>query len=264
MQKIYLTVFFIFLLVWQASAQPGKTNNAYQDGELLTYRVYYSSPLGDFTAGTAKMKVEDLKSGNKELFHLTGTGSTKGFFDWFFKVRDRFDSYINKQTLLPEKFIRHTNEGSYHFEDEVNFDRKANLAFSSRDTTAIPTDVQDIISSIYFLRTLSVDVFDKDSLYYVSFFLDDSVYNTVIRFVAKGLVQTKWGKIPCIQVSPTLLTGNVFSDKYGMSVWVTDDENKIPIYAESKIIVGSVRMELIDFEGLKHPFIEAVKRKRGD
>ena len=79
-----------------------------------------------------------------------------------------------------------------------------------------------------------------------------SVFSWMIRFIirlsnllARGMVKTRWGKIPCIKVAPTLLTGNVFSDKYGMSVWVTDDENKIPIFAESKIIVGSVKMELI-------------------
>lgn len=262
MQKISFTALLIILLSWQVSGQQARVNNAYKDGEVLTYRVYYSSPIGDFTAGTAVLKVENFKTGDTELFHAIGTGSTKGFFDWFFKVRDRFDSYIDKQTLLPEKFIRNTNEGSYHIEDEVDFDRKANIAISTRDTTPIPGDVQDIISSIYFLRTLSVDVFNEDSLYYINFFLDDSVYNTVIKFVTRGLVQTKWGSIPCIKVAPSLLTGNVFSDKYGMSVWVTDDENKIPIFAESKIIVGSVKMELIDYKGLKSPFVEAVKKKR--
>ena len=245
---------------WSLSAQQIKVNKAYIAGEKLTYRVYYSSPLGDFTAGTATMEVEELKSGNTDMFHLIGTGSTKGFFDWFFKVRDRFDSYVLKQTLLPQKFIRHTNEGSFHFEDEVNFDRNTNLAMSSRDTTSIPHDVHDIISSVYYLRTLDLDVFGDDSLYYISFFLDDSVYSSVLKFIMKGKVETRWGKIPCIKVAPSLVTGNVFSDKYGMSVWVTDDDNKIPIFAESKIIVGSVRMELIDYEGLKNPFVEPIRK----
>lgn len=261
MKKQYLSVIFIFFLSCPLTAQqPARVNNAYKAGEKLTYRVYYSSPLGDFTAGTATMEVEELKSGSTDMFHLIGIGSTKGFFDWFFKVRDRFDSYVVKQTLLPKKFIRHTNEGSFHFEDEVDFDRVNNLAYSSRDTTPIPADVHDIISSVYYLRTLSVDVFNKDSLYYISFFLDDSVYHSVLKFVMRGKVETKWGKIPCIKVAPSLVTGNVFSDKYGMSVWVTDDDNKIPIFAESKIIVGSVRMELIEYEGLKNPFVEPLRK----
>ena len=73
------------------------------------------------------MKLKILKEETQRLFHLTGTGSTKGFFDWFFKVRDRFDSYIDKEDFIPEKFIRHTNEGSYHFEDEVDFNEKKTL-----------------------------------------------------------------------------------------------------------------------------------------
>jgi hypothetical protein len=264
MIKNYLTGIFIFLLSSTVMAQQNKVNNAYHAGEKLTYRVYYSSPIGDFTAGTAIMQAEEIIRGNTEMFHLIGTGSTKGFFDWFFKVRDRFDSYVAKQSLLPEKFIRHTNEGTFHFEDEVNFDRKSNLAYSSRDTTPIQADIHDIISSVYYLRTLSLDAFDEDSLYYISFFLDDSVYHSVLKFVMKGKVETRWGKIPCIKVAPSLVTGSVFSDKYGMSVWVTDDDNKIPIFAESKIIVGSVKMELIEYEGLKNPFIEAFNKKIGE
>ena len=262
MQKIYLTALFFFLSVWQVSAQKTQVNNAYQAGELLTYRVYYSSALGDFTAGTAIVKVEDFKKGNTDMFHVIGTGSTKGFFDWFFKVRDRFDSYIVKQTLLPDKFLRFTNEGSFHFEDEVEFNRKENLAYSSRDTVRTPPDVHDIVSSIFFLRTLSLDDFDQDSMYYISFFLDDSVYNSAIRYVGKGVLETRQGSIPCIKVAPRMATGTVFSEKYPMLVWITDDENKIPVFAESKIIVGSVKMELIKYEGLKHPFIEPIKKKR--
>ena len=264
MKKKYLAGIFFFLLSCTVVAQQSKENNAFQGGEELTYRVYYSSPLGDFTAGTAVMKAEDFRSANTDMFHLIGTGSTKGFFDWFFKVRDRFDSYIVKQTMLPEKFIRHTNEGSYHFEDEVDFDRKNLEAISLRDTTPIPAGVQDIISSIYYLRTLTLDVFNEDSLYYINFFLDDSVYHSVLKFVEKGLVDTRFGKIPCFKVAPKLVTGNVFSDQYSMSVWITDDDNKIPIFAESKIIVGSVKMELIEYKGLKNPFVEAVKKKKGN
>jgi hypothetical protein len=112
------------------------------------------------------------------------------------------------------------------------------------------------------LRTLDVDVFDRDSMYKISFFLDDSVYNSAVHYLGKGTYESIWGYLPTIAVAPRMATGTVFSEEYPMKVWITDDQNKIPVFAESKIIIGTVKMELVEYQGLKHPFIEPLKVKR--
>ena len=111
------------------------------------------------------------------------------------------------------------------------------------------------------MRTLSVEDFGPDSIYRLNFHLDDSVYQSVIKYEGKVVVETKWGWLPCLKIIPMLVLGEVFSDKYPMTVWITDDENHVPVLAESEIIVGSVRIELIDFDGLKNPFIEPLTRE---
>lgn len=237
-------------------AQEGIENNAFQGGEELKYRVFYSSSLGNLTAGEAILKVEEWKESNstenRSFFHITGLGNSKGFFDWFYKVRDRFETHIDQETLLPYMFVRRTREGKYKYDDDVFFDRENLLAKSRREVKSIPKDVHDIISSLYYLRALSLDDFADDSTYRLSFYLDDSLYYTTIKYISKGRMKTSWGWVDCLKFSPKVATGEVFSDEYPMAVWVTDDENHLPISAESKVVVGSIRMELIEFSGLKN------------
>lgn len=243
-------------------SQKSINNNAFESGELLEYEVSYSSAFGDFAAGKAWVSTNEwIDEDGNSGFHITGTGETNNFFDIFYKVVDRFESKVNKGSLLPIHFIRNTKEGNYIFDDTVYFNRIVDTAFTLRDKIPIPDNVHDIVSAVFHMRTLSVKDFGDDSAYYFNFYLDDSIYNSVIKYEGKGIVETKWGWLPCLMVKPMLATGEVFTNKYPMYVWVTDDENHIPVMAESEIIVGSVRMELRDYKGLKNPFISALTRK---
>lgn len=262
----WLFILFLYFVSAFAFGQK-KQNNAFASGEELKYRVYYSSSLGKLTAGEAILKVDQWKernsANNKTIYHVTGIGNSKGFFDWFYKVRDRFESHIDKETLLPYMFVRRTREGKFNYDDDVFFDRDNLEARSRRETKPIPNDVHDIISALYYLRSLSLDDFGNDSVYGLHFYLDDSLYFTQIKFISRGQMKTQWGWINCLKFSPKVAKGEVFSDEYPMSVWVTDDENHLPILAESKIIVGSVRMELIEFNGLNNkPKFYLEKRKQ--
>lgn len=255
---------FLFLSVMLLQAQDAVVNNAFKVGEHLKYRVYYHSSLGNFTAGEAVIDVEKWEEAPKNLpnnyYKITGLGNSKGFFDLFFKVRDRFESYVDTQTLLPYYFVRRTREGKYKYDDEVTFDRHRGRAISRRKVKPVTDDVHDLVSAVFFMRTLDVADFDADSNYYLNFYLDDSLYQSVIKFKGRALIQTDWGMLPCLEIAPLMATGEVFSDKYPMSVWVTDDENHLPVLAESAVAVGSVRMELEAFENLRNPFIgEAMK-----
>lgn len=239
-------------------------NNAFKVGEQLKYRVFYHSSLGNFTAGEAIIEVKNWEEAPKNLpnnyYKIIGLGNSKGLFDLFFKVRDRFESYVDTQSLLPYYFVRRTREGKFKYDDEVTFDRQRGRAISRRNVKPITDDVHDLVSALFFMRTLDVADFDADSNYYLNFYLDDSLYQSVIKFKGRALIQTKWGMLPCLEIAPLMATGEVFSEKYPMSVWVTDDENHLPVLAESAVVVGSVRMELETFENLRNPFIgEATK-----
>ena len=263
MKMVYFILGVILLFVRTGlSAQDTILNHAFKTGERLEYRVYYHSGIGNVTAGEAILSVKEWKELNTEenrtVFHLLGEGNSSGVFNFFFKVRDKFQSYTDQQTLLPYVFLRETREGKFEKDDKVVFNRETLEARSTRKTKKIPANVHDVISAIYYMRTFKVSDFDADSMFYLNFFLDDSVYTSAIKFKGTGILKTKWGKIKCLKIAPMMATGDVFADKYPMFVWVSDDENHVPILAESEVIVGSVKMELIEYSGLVKPlkFIE--------
>lgn len=230
-------------------------NHAFKAGEYLKYRVYYSSSLGNLTAGEAILTVgkhEYKDAGQtRNIYRITGVGNSKGMFNWFYKVRDKFETFANKKTLLPYVFIRKTREGNYRQNDMVVFDREKDVAVTNhKDTTEIHDGVHDFVSALYFMRTLNVDDFDADSMYYIDFFLDDSVYTSAVKYRGKSEVHTQWGTITCLKIAPMMASGEVFAESYPMLVYVSDDGNHVPMLAESKVIVGSIKMELIEYDGL--------------
>ena len=261
MSRFISSISLIFLLCLNLYSQEKVINDAFGPGESLKYKVTYHSFLGNFDAGKAEVSVNKSVLEGKPVFHIVGKGETNNFFDVFYKVRDQFESKVDTTTLLPYYYLRSTKEGDYNFNDAVVFDRSENVATSSRNSMEIPNDVHDIVSAVFYMRTLSVEDFGSDSLFHVNFYLDDSVYSSVILFEGKGIVETKWGWLRCLKVKPMLVEGEVFSEKYPMTVWVTDDQNHIPVLGESEIIVGKVRMELTDYDGLKTPFQKPLSKK---
>lgn len=260
--KIALILFSI-LSVAVASAQgyPYREieNNAWQSGEKLKYKVYYESLLtGKVNAGTATLEVKNSNRSfyGRDVYHIVGLGKSNRAFDFFFKVRDRFESYVDKQGIFPHLFIRRTLEGNYRKEDDVIFDHK-NLKATSRDTTKkISRYIQDIVSASYYARTLSADTLKEGDNISVNFFLDDSAYVSVIQFQGRQIVETELGKFRCLAFKPMVVTGEVFGNPYPMTLWITDDENKLPVLLKSAVIVGSVKIELIKYSNLRNP-IEA-------
>jgi len=234
-------------------------NDCFQVGEKLKFKVYYDSFItGKVNAGTATLEVKNTnrRFNKREVYHIVGIGKSNPAFDMFFKVRDRFESYIDKEALIPHLFIRRTKEGGYVMHDDVYFDHENGLAKSTRTTRKVAPDIQDIISAAFYLRTFDFSDAEEGQNYKVDFYLDDSAYVSVIQFVGRELVETQLGVFNCLAFRPMVATGEVFSNPYPMKLWVTDDENKLPVLGKSEVIVGSVKMELIKFSGLRHP-IEA-------
>lgn len=239
-------------------------NNAFEPGEKLRYRVFYESLLtGQVNAGIAEIEVLETnkKFDNREVYHIVGTGRSNRAFDLFFKVRDRFESFLDKEALAPHFFIRRTKEGGYVRDDDVYFDHRKATAKSRRDTSVITPYVQDIISAAFYARTLNADTLKVGDNISINFFLDDSLYISVIQFQGRQMVETELGIFRCLTFKPMVATGEVFSNPYPMTLWITDDENKIPVLAKSAVIVGSVKMELIRYRNLKNP-IESWVRQR--
>lgn len=268
--KTKMTVILILICNLSFASAQGRVvkNQAFQRGETLKYKAYYDAILtGQVVAGTCtfQIKDEDKKINNRSTFHVEVLGKTKGAFNWFFKVIDRYESYIDVETLAPWLFIRRVNEGGYIINQDVTFNQAKSLAYFqdySKNRTAnvsTPSYVQDIVSAIYYCRTFDVSNMNNNEEFRVKFLLGDTVYSTKVVLVGKETVNIGIGKIRCLKIKPEVLTGSVFKDPYPVTLWVTDDKNMIPVLAESEILVGKVKMELIEYSGLRNPFTAMIK-----
>ncbi|MDD2411652.1 MAG: DUF3108 domain-containing protein [Bacteroidales bacterium] len=257
MKNIRLILLVSFLMGGFLSAQSFRKidNKAFARGEKLRYRVYYDSFLtGKVTAGEATVEVKkDAKIiGGRQAYHIEALGWSKGAFNFFFKVNNRYESFVDEQALIPWLFIRRTREGGYDVNDDVTFDHYKGLAISRQKTNAIPENAQDILSSYYWARNIDISNSKPGDEFKFNFFLDDSTYNSKIVYLGKENIKISKGKYKALKIKPMVATGNIFKEEFPMEIWVSDDENRILLKGRSGIRVGSVNVELIEYSGLKN------------
>lgn len=263
---LLLLLFIAFENTSSAQALRNIDNQAFTRGEKLTFSVFYHSAVtGKVTAGEARLEVREkpvIKNG-RSTYHITGTGQSKGAFNLFYKVNDRFETFVDEEAIIPWYFIRKTREGGYKKDDEVTFRQNHGLAVSRNAVKKVPDYTQDILSVFYYARTLNINNIQPDESFPLSFFLDDSVYVSKIVFLGKEQIKTSLGTFNCLKFKPMVIKGDVFSEPYPMELWITDDLNRLPVMVKSAVIVGSVKMELISYSGLKNPFSSRVFQGNG-
>ncbi|MDZ7742655.1 MAG: DUF3108 domain-containing protein [Bacteroidota bacterium] len=259
MKKLVLQLFLAFFansLFADGDELRSMQNHAFQRGELLEYRVFYDSWVTSWlTAGTGSVHVTDdkVKFHDRDTYHMVIEGRSHGLFNWFFKVRDRFESYVDEEALVPWKFVRRTREGDFVKDDDVSFDQFKHTAKSRTHERSIPPNTQDIVSAFYVMRNLNIDSLEVNDELKVQFLLDDSVYTSRIIFLGREEVKLKAGKFRALAFKPKMAKGEVFDKEYPMTIWVSDDKNHIPLKLQSEVIIGSITIELTNYEKLKHP-----------
>ena len=231
-------------------------NTAFQRGEKISFRVSYNSRLlGSVRAGEASLEIGPNNQiiGGRNTMHVVGIGETRGLFNLFFRVENRYETYIDEKAIAPLLFIRRINEGGYRKSQDVMFNHYNNIAESNTATVPVVPYVQDIISAFYYARTMDMSDVKKGDEFEVDFFLDDTVYVSKIVFEGREKITTRLGTFNTLRFKPMVLEGTVFDQPYPMTMWISDDKNKIPVLLESGLVVGSIRMELSEYQGLRHP-----------
>lgn len=213
-------------------------NNAFGVKERLEFSVSW----GFITAGSAVMEVTELtKLGPNKCYHIVSTAKSNKFFSTFFKVEDRVESYMDIYSLFPWKFEKHLREGGFRAERLVIFDQEKNLAYEGKDTIKVPPYVQDILSTFYYVRTQDLKV--GNSLF-VENYADRKNYSLEVKVLRKERVKVEAGTFDCLVVEPILKSVGLFQQKGKLTVWLTDDERKMPVLMKSKVAIGSVATEL--------------------
>ncbi|MBL4724412.1 MAG: DUF3108 domain-containing protein [Lutibacter sp.] len=259
MKKIlFITLIFITSISFsQTSFENDYSHYAFKSGEWLKFRMSYSNFLN---AGYSTIAVKDTSNNNKEAFHITGKGKSTGFISLFFKVKDNYQTFMYKDNLKPYRFIRKINEGGYTKDKEILFDhhkKQATVKNYKRKTVKrypISSNIQDMLSSLYFLRNQDLSNLSKGQEIELNMFFDQEINNFKLRFLGKEVVKTKFGKINALKFRPIVQSGRVFKEEESVTVWISDDKNKIPLKIKASLAVGSLRADLHAFKGLAHPF----------
>lgn len=225
---------------------------AFSKGEKLEYLAHY----GFINAGKATVEVTKgahYINGNM-CTKVDGKGFSTGTFDFFFKVRDSYVTYMNTETLQPYRFVRHVDEGGFVFDQEYNFDHENNtVTTEKKDTVHVPLGIQDLVSAYYYARSIDLDHYKIGDVLTFKAFVDGLIEPIRIRYIGKETIRIKSGSYRCFKFQPVVQSGRVFSDEDDLIVYISDDKNKIPVLIEAKVIVGSVKLELISSSGLTHP-----------
>lgn len=236
----------------------GVRNNSFHAGESLSLIVFYNALGLYINAGTANITVNSERLFNKPVFHIVGTGSTNSKYDWIFKVRDRYETYIDTATLQPYKFIRNVNEGGYRKYENITFNQPANTAITTQGVFKVPNCINDVVGAVYYARNIDFDKYKPGDRIPFFMFLDNEVYNMYIRYEGKQTVKTRYGKFRAIKFKPLLLKGTIFEGGEKMTVYVSDDANKIPLRIESPLLVGSVKADMMSYDNLRFPLTSLI------
>ena len=239
----------------------GITNTAFTAGEKLQFRVYYNMGRIWVAAGEASFNVAQEKLGTKEVYHIIGDGKTLKSYEWFYKVKDRYETFIDMATMLPVKFIRNVDEGGFRIYNNVSFNQRIGQAVSTKGVFKIPACIQDVLSAIYYARSIDYNKYKPGARIPFAMYLDDEVHNLYIRYVGKEKIETKYGTFNAIKISPLLVKGTIFSGGEQMMIWVSDDANHIPLRISSPIAVGSIKVDMLGYSGLRSPLKSLVSKK---
>ena len=249
-------LFLLSLLISFSSF--AQKESAYGIGEWFKFRIHY----GLVTAGFATLEVKEGVQNNKKVFHTVGNGYTAGMTKLFFKVNDDYQSYIDKATSKPYQFIRKIDEGGYTKNQEGFFNQDKNTVLvkdyknNTENTFPVSENVQDIVSSFYYLRNHpNIDKLKIGESIIIDMFFDGEVVKFKLKYIGRELLSTKFGKVNTMVFRPLVQSGRVFKEEESLTVWISDDDNKMPLRIKASLAIGSLKADLESYRGLKHPFM---------
>ncbi|AFL82715.1 Protein of unknown function (DUF3108) [Belliella baltica DSM 15883] len=259
-QLLKSVIVAIFSCITAISSFAQQKNTAFKNGEELTFKVSY----GFLDAAEAKMKinpyVNTIKS--RPVYRIDVTGETLGLFK-LFKVNDTWGSYLDTVKIIPHQSYRFIEEGKYRKNERVVFDHdqgKAMMRLYDRENKKIvetksydvPKNVQDIVSGFYYLRTMDMKKFKKGDIITLTGFFDKEIYNLKLIFEGKERLSTQVGDFETFVLTPIMPSNKLFRGEHPVTIWVSDDQNKIPLKIKARLMVGALNMDITKATGLRN------------
>lgn len=251
-KRLTITLILFFFALTSHEAQ-----TAFDAGEWFKFRIHY----GPFNASYATLQVSEEYLNRKPVYHVVGKGKSTGMLHWFFKVNDNYETYIDRKTGYPYKFIRQIDEGGHTKDLEIDFDHKSNTAYvhdkkhNKKKTYSTKENIHDMLSAFYYLRSnINEEALQPGHELFLNLFIDDENMDFKVKFLGREVIKTKFGKVNALKFRPYVMAGRVFKEQESLTFWVSDDKNKVPLKIEADLAVGSLDADLDAYKGLKYPF----------
>lgn len=254
---------WLFIFGTESKAQCSDPNIAFKGGEVVRYHAYYNWHFVWMNAGEVTFSVKNIQWQKKPAYHITAHGSTYRNYDFFYKVRDTFEVVVDTMRLEPFMFKQVNYEGSYHCHNYYTFNHvnrtikgriqkedepERNMTLKWHDCSF------DLLTMVYRARNIPYHQFAPGTKIPIKMLVDGAIYDLYIRYLGVETIKTRDGRhFRCLKFKPLLVEGTIFKSGEDMTVWVTDDKNRVPIIVEAKVLIGSVKAVFIDAQGLRHP-----------
>jgi hypothetical protein len=244
MRRLFILLFLFPLAIYSQSDLP------YKVGEYSAFDISF----GGVKVGSAEMEIgRQIQIDGISTFHIIGKGKTSPFFDWFFKVRDVYETYLDTLNVRPVKFVRDIHEGGYEKQQLYTFKHSDGLVFLEDTSCVISSASQDMLSALFFARTFNKDSVRQEKAFFVPIFMDEKNYLLEVLYLYNEEVKTIFGMINCMAFKPKMQEGRVFQDGEKMKIWISDDKNRLLIKVETQVWAGTIRAILTKHQGVKYP-----------
>ncbi|SDE96102.1 Protein of unknown function [Pricia antarctica] len=235
-----------------------KRESTFQPGEWLKFRMHY----GLLNASYATLHVKSNTIKGVPVYHVVGKGATTGFASLFFKVDDTYESYFGMEDMKPYRFVRKIDEGGYTKDYEINFDHQKDTAVlndkKNKKTYSfnLQDSIQDLLSAFYYLRNNydPKDLVEGEAVNLKMLFDDDGIFDFKLKYIGTEVLKTKFGKVECYKFRPLVQSGRIFKEQESLALWVSTDDNRIPVRIQADLAVGSIKVDLEAYNGLKNQF----------
>ncbi len=213
----------------------------FKPGERLTFAIRY----GIIKAGTATMEVADKTAcEGGECFHIISEARSTMPFSLFYEVKDRVESLMDSDGLYTWRYEKNLSEGSYRDHEVVMFDQRNHTAtYPNGKVVAVPERVQDVLTSLYYVRTLDLEVGEST---FIENHADEKNYTLEVKVLGKEEIEVPAGTYECFVVEPILKASGIFQHKGRLTVWLSTDPSRIPVMMKSKVVIGSINAILTD------------------
>jgi hypothetical protein len=260
MKTVFLSLLILFSLS-PAFGQKDQSNAAFTFGEELQFEVTY----GWLDLAEAKLQISKrvILENSRPHYKIDAYGKTKGAATIFGRVNDNWGTHIDTSTLLPALSYRYIEEGKYRKNEKVHFDqqnKKAKLELFDRDNRTLkeskeydlPSQVQDLVSGFYYLRSMDLTNLRKGQSITITGFFDKEIYNLKLIYEGTELLETRLGSFETYIFSPQIPQNKLFRGEFPVKVWVTKDQNKIPVKIKASLFIGSLNVDIASAKGLRN------------